>query len=388
MPRRKSTVPHAIALTIARLCPGLMLVLYAVAWLGTFPTPASDGMSLPVQEKQSRCTRGVCLLSAAQGMVVLQRFYNAKNGLWQTTGWWNAANVLETTIDYSMLAGTTTYHKTIANTFEKNKDSNFLNPWLYDDEGWWALTWIKAYDLTKETRYLDMAKTIFKDMTHGWDSTCGGGIWWHKKQQYKNAIANELFLSIAIRLHHRTQNDRGRRSYLDWAIREWNWFKNSGLINEQHLINDGLSTCRNNGGTVWTYNQGVILGGLVELYNSTNDSALLTEAQAIADAALRHLSQNGILQEICEPDCGDDGPQFKGIFMRNLALLYQATHQQRYKEFIVKNADSIWMHSRNHSNQLGLSWIGPFDRADAARQSSAIDAINAALRLSPKETAN
>ena len=89
-----------------------------------------------------------------------------------------------------------------------------------------------------------------------------------------------------------------------------------------------------------------------------------------------------------EPDCGDDGPQFKGIFMRNLAALYQVTQQQRYKEFIVRNADSVWLHSRNHANQLGLSWVGPFDRTDAARQSAAIDAINAALLLSPKETAD
>ena len=321
-------------------------------------------------------------------MVELQRFYNAANGLWDTTGWWNAANVLETTIDYSMLAGTDTYRKTIGNTFEKNKDSNFLNPWLYDDEGWWALTWIKAYDLTEETRYLDMAKTIFQDMTQGWDTTCGGGIWWHKKRQYKNAIANELFFAIAIRLHHRTPHGSDADSYLDWAVREWNWFKNSGLINDGHLVNDGLQDCHNNGGVVWTYNQGVILGGLIELYQSTNDASLLTQAQAIADAAIRELAPKGVLQETCEPDCGDDGPQFKGIFMRNLAALYQATQQQRYKDFIVENANSVWLHSRNPSNQMGLSWLGPFDRADAARQSAALDAINAALLLSPSETSN
>ena len=388
MRRRKSVARRPIAGAIVRLFPSLLLVSYALIWLGTFPAPASDSMSLPTQGKQSRCTRGVCFLSAAQGMVVLQRFYDPDRGLWKTTGWWNSANVLETTIDYSMLSGTTTYHNTITNTFEKNKDSNFLNPWLYDDEGWWALTWIKAYDLTGETRYLDMAKTIFKDMTQGWDSTCGGGIWWHKKQEYKNAIANELFLSIAIRLHQRTPHDRFAGSYLDWAIREWNWFKHSGLINEQHLINDGLNACRNNGGSIWTYNQGVILGALVDLYKSTGDPVLLNRAQAIADAALRKLAPDGILREICEPDCGDDGPQFKGIFMRNLAALYQATQQQRYKEFIVKNADSVWLHSRNHSNELGLSWLGPFDRTDAARQSAAIDAINAALLLSPKKTSN
>jgi hypothetical protein len=39
------------------------------------------------------------------------------------------------------------------------------------------------------------------------------------------------------------------------------------MINSHNNINDGLSLkiCENNGHTVWSYNQGVILGGLVEL---------------------------------------------------------------------------------------------------------------------------
>lgn len=319
------------------------------------------------------------------GMVALQSFYNSSTGLWNTAGWWNAANALETTIDYCSVTNTSSYRSNILNTFEKNRSKNFLND-FYDDEGWWALTWIKAYDLTSEPRYLTMAKTIFDDLKKGWDGTCGGGIWWSKQRKYKNAIANELFLAIAARLHSRTQGDKGAGSYLDWAIREWNWFKNSGMINRDRLINDGLtSNCQNNGQTTWTYNQGVILGGLVDLYRGTNDAALLTQAQAIADAAIRALAPNGILREPCEPDCGADGPQFKGIFVRNLLTLYQATRKPEYKTFLLQNADSIWMQCRNDANQFGLCWAGAFDRTDAARHSAAMDALNAALVVSSEK---
>ncbi len=193
---------------------------------------------------------GSCYPGVAAGMAALQIFYNLSTGLWNTTEWWHAANAMETTIDYSTLTDTITYRGNIFNTFEKHKGSNFLNRWFYDDEGWWALTWIKAYDLTGETRYLDMAKTIFNDMKGGWDSTCGDSIWWKKERKYKNAITNELFLSVAARLHLRSPGDKGPGSYLDWAKREWNWFKNTGLINSSHLINDGLnSSCQNNGHT-------------------------------------------------------------------------------------------------------------------------------------------
>jgi len=329
----------------------------------------------------------ICPSSAAAAMTALQSFYNHSTGLWNTAIWWSSANALTTTINYSMLTNTNTYYSHILNTFEKHKKSKFLNHWFYDDEGWWALAWIKAYDLIGKTRYLDMAKTIFKDMTRGWNSTCGGGIWWSKKQKYKNAITNELFLSVAVRLHLRTSNDWGPRSYLYWAQREWHWFKHSGLINSSNLINDGLnSACQNNRQTTWTYNQGVILGGLVDLYKSTHDASLLFQAQSLASAAMLTLAPNGILREPCESSsCGADSWQFKGIFLRNLSYLYQASKRRKYREFITKNANSIWLH-RNHANQFGLNWEGPFDSADAVRQSSAMDAINAALALSTDGT--
>jgi len=321
---------------------------------------------------------------ADAGMAALQNWYNSANGLFNTTGWWNSANALGSVIDYSRRTGTTTYTSDIANTFDKNASSNFLN-YYYDDEGWWALTWVNAYDLTGDTRYLDMAKTIFQDMTTGWDSTCGGGVWWSKARSYKNAIPNELFLTLAARLHQRTHGDSGSGSYIDWANKEWTWFKNSGMINSSNLINDGLdSSCKNNNGTTWTYNQGVILGGLSDLYKITGNPAYLMQAEAIADAATHTLvNANGILVEPCEAGgCGGDGPQFKGIFMRNLYYLFETSHKVQYLQFILNNVNSIWNNDRNASAQFGLHWAGPFDSADAARQSSAMDAVNAAIPFS------
>jgi len=128
-------------------------------------------------------------------------------------------------------------------------------------------------------------------------------VWWTRAKRYKNAIPNELFLLIAGRLHQRTiGSGRGEDIYLDWALREWQWFRASGLI----------------------------------------------------------------------------GPQFKGIFVRNLYELYRHIPRAEYRDFIPANATSLWHKSRNRRNRVGLPWTGPFDRADAARQGSALDALNAA----------
>ncbi len=72
------------------------------------------------------------------------------------------------------------------------------------------------------------------------------------------------------------------------------------MINSSGLVNDGLAgDCRNNHQTTWTYNQGVILAGLAQLYLATGDVSLLAEGERIARAAIRHLTAGGVLQESC-----------------------------------------------------------------------------------------
>ena len=315
------------------------------------------------------------------GIDKLQSWYTQSTGLYQTTGWWNAANVLTMLADYSLVAHSNSYNSILANSFQQAQKTNsgFLNNY-YDDEGWWALAWIAAYDLTHTQQYLDMASSIFTDMSGGWDATCGGGIWWSKDKTYKNAIANELFLSVAAHLANRVA-PTDHANYLAWANKEWTWFQQSGMINSQNLINDGLdlTTCKNNGQNTWTYNQGVILGGLVELNRAQPSPQLLETAQTIANAALTHLTDsNGILHDTCEPNCGADGVQFKGIFARNLMALNIAEPNPKYVMFAVTNAESVWNHSRNASNAFGQVWSGPFDAENASSQSSALDAFVAA----------
>jgi predicted alpha-1,6-mannanase (GH76 family) len=317
---------------------------------------------------------------ASEAVGALQRWYNPRTGLWKTAGWWNSANALTAVIQHSQRTGEHAYRYVIETTFTRAERVNrgFSNLY-YDDDGWWALAWISAYDLTGEVKYLDMARGLFGGMAAGWDDACGGGLWWTRRKTYKNAIPNELFLLIAGRLHQRTAG-----GYLDWALREWQWFSSSGMIGPAGLVNDGLTAdCANNGRTTWTYNQGVIIGGLAVLYEISGDDAYLGQAETIAAAALRDLTvPPGILTEPGERETGRrdrDRPQFKGIFVRHLYELYRHRPRAGYRDFILANATSLWRNSRNRRNQVGLAWTGPFDRADAVRQGSALDALNAAV---------
>ncbi len=322
------------------------------------------------------------LAEAEAGLKTLQTWYAQETGLWRTTNWWNAANGVTVLVRYSKLSSSSEFLPVIANTFERNargKFANFLNEY-WDDEGWWALAWAGAYELTHEPRYLEMAGKIFADMTTGWDDTCGGGIWWRKDKRYKNAIANELFLSVSATLANLTKDQQQRAIYLDWAQREWQWFAASGMINSENLVNDGLdSACQNNHRSTWTYNQGVILGGLSALAKQTGDARLLERAQSIALAAISQLAdKDGILHDSCEPArCGNDAPQFKGIFVRNLAMLNAVAPDPRFRRFLQMNAEKI-VQVGGPDHLFGLVWSEPSEAKNAATQISALDALVAA----------
>jgi predicted alpha-1,6-mannanase (GH76 family) len=156
------------------------------------------------------------------------------------------------------------------------------------------------------------------------------------------------------------------------------------MINADHLVNDGLNrfSCKNNGGRTWTYNQGVILGGLLELHRATGDAALLTQARAIADAATATpvLVRDGVLTEPCGLTCsGRDVPSFKGAFVRNLGELNRALPDHPYGTFLTRQVSALWKYDRTSLDQYGLHWAGPLANLDASTQHSALDAYVAAL---------
>ena len=386
-----------------------------------------------------------------------------RNRIQDTARWWNSANAITAVIGYMSVTGDRSYLKSVVeNTFAKAPGvrrpvarvslarplavlrraayAGFING-FYDDEGWWALAWIDAYDLTGEDKYLAAAEDIFSDMAGGWDDTWSGGIDWGKYNgqpdragaaavpagwhgPYKNAIANELFIAVAaalaVRQRHRNPDGEAHADCLNWARRAWAWFSSAppdgvAMINAAGLVNDSPDSHGVNGNTaaIWSYNQGVLLRGLSDLTELTGDQAYRARAVAIADAFIKSPwyqaprpakgqapqpppTQSGVIHGILHEhdDCradgsarlpgnmpGADSTLFKGIFVRNLARLHQTAPKPAYREFILANAQSALGNMNEHA-QFGCNWAAPVDVADFARQTAGIDLINAALLVS------
>lgn len=310
-------------------------------------------------------------------------YYDQRTGVWFTTGWWNSANALTALVDHMILTGDERYLWVVENTYEKKVSAaygNFTN-YLIDDTGWWALAWIRAYDLTGDERYLRTARAGVDFMWRYHDDECGGGLWWSTSRQYKAAVANELYVKAAAELDVRLG---GGTQYLTQAISVWEWFEASGMINDELLINDGLTpvTCVNNLDAAWTYNQGVVLGALVALDEATGDEAYLDRARELADASTTadylH-DDDGVLTEVCEASgCGIDGPSFKGIYVRNLGELNRALEDRPYQDYLVEQATIVYEQNRADGDRYGLHWAGPVDYVNGATQASVVDLFTAA----------
>lgn len=319
-------------------------------------------------------------------------FYDQSSGVWPTTGWWNSANALTALTDYMIATGDQRYLWVLGNTYAKKRAAgygNFTN-YLIDDSGWWALAWIRAYDLTGDRQYLQTARAGVEFMWKYQDDTCGGGLWWSTNRQYKNAIANELFIQAAAELDSRLG---GGSVYLPRAIAVWKWFDGSGMINDHNLVNDGLNTgtCTNNGGTEWSYNQGVALGALVALAGATKDEEYLRRARELADAstAAAGLHVDGVLTEPCEDvGCGIDGPSFKGIYVRNLGILNRRLTDHPYQDYLELQATTAYDKDRAAGDQYGLHWAGPLAGINGATQQSIVDLFVAARPIEDGDRAS
>ncbi|HKD88572.1 MAG TPA: glycoside hydrolase family 76 protein [Streptosporangiaceae bacterium] len=314
------------------------------------------------------------------GMAELMKSYDRSTGL-IGKNWWQAAVALSTLETFQEATGFAGYRGAISAAFAHHKSGRFENA-FNDDTGWWGLAWLQAYHMSGYKPYLVMAETDADYIHQSWDETCGGGVWWSTARKYKNAIANELFLELTAWLHNAIPGDS---KYLNWANSEWNWFSGSGMINKSDVINDGLTAhCANNHENTWTYNQGVLLAGLAQLYKATGNRALLSRAEGIGQAAIRHLTIGGVLHEPCRGtqcggNAGGDNQSFKGIFVQDLKVLAVTARTNQFSGFFRTQARAIESHDTDGHHQLGMFWAGPNQGRTSYSQASAEAALVAAL---------
>ncbi|MCU1519307.1 MAG: putative glycosyl hydrolase [Pseudarthrobacter sp.] len=193
----------------------------------------------------------------------------------------------------------------------------FVNNY-YDDMAWLALSTLRLEDLARETRRPGTRRNarVRKTLTLQFDSAStddlGGGTFWSKKRDFKNTPA-----TAPVALYYaRTGNPAKAQALLDWL--------DARLFDpEQGFYLDGLRISATGEAVVeraiYTYNQGPVLGALLELGGEAN----LARAATIVDAVDRGLTRpfDGVAgRQVLRCDGTGDGGLFTGILARYLAL--------------------------------------------------------------------
>ncbi|MFP3460636.1 glycoside hydrolase family 76 protein [Arthrobacter globiformis] len=205
----------------------------------------------------------------------------------------------------------------------------------YDDMAWLALSTLRLERLAEESRRPSPRRQerIRKSLTLQFDSAStddlGGGTFWSTKRDFKNTPA-----TAPVALYYaRTGNTARAQALLDWL--------DARLFDPARgLYQDGIRV-RSTGETVledaiYTYNQGPVLGALLELGGTANLGRASTVVRAVAihltlpgaaASGTNAAKETGPANElVLRCDGTGDGGLFTGILTRYLAL---AANDQR-----------------------------------------------------------
>jgi predicted alpha-1,6-mannanase (GH76 family) len=311
---------------------------------------------------------------AGAAAAYLDRTWGTDTG-WQASENWQRFPIADALMDYQRRTGDRRWNAKIAAAV-RNRSGLYLN----DDDLWAVIAHVHAWQIGHDPELLTWATANYaRIVTEHWDDHCGGGLWWDRRHTYKNAITNELLLTASTRLYLAT----GQQAYRDWALRSWTWFASSTMIGPDGLVNDGLDAqCRNNGAPRWTYNQGVLLGGLDDLTAITGDPQYRSVAVKTALAATRTLVTTGGLLTEPSDSLGADGPMFKGVFAFQLGHLLEVLpdgpDRAELRQWARRNGEAVWQLSAEGTGPIDGLWSGGSGQIGAAAQASAIDILLAA----------
>ncbi|WP_214368371.1 glycoside hydrolase family 76 protein [Pseudonocardia sp. H11422] len=255
---------------------------------------------------------------------------------WPWHYWWQA-HLLDCLVDAELRAPSPRRAADIAALVRSVQLRNF-GRWTndyYDDIAWFGLAVQRAGSLTRRSGPRALA-AVSAQLRAGWTHHGGGGIWWRRGDDFKNAPANG---PAAILL--------ARDGRVELAASITDWMAEVLVDPETGLVRDGIrvdpdGSVRTIESTTYTYCQGVYLGACVALAERDGAPRWAERAGALLDAlTTRMAGPDGVIPGY---DDGGDGGLFNGILARylvdaarRLPALAPAAHR-----IVLASADAAW----------------------------------------------
>jgi uncharacterized protein YyaL (SSP411 family) len=209
----------------------------------------------------------------------------------------------------------------------------------FDDNAWIAGTLLDWSQLQGSASARQRATALFARIVGAWDTNakhaCVGGIFWTAAagNRDRNTVTTANVALLGLRLYAATH----RADYLTWSQRLLGWVDRC-MLGQDDLYWDHIALDGTVDKTYWSYNQGLVIGALVELYAITGDAATLARAEQLGDAALAYFGGRWD---------SDEPPEFAAVFFRYLLELASVGGRQDYVGAAETYAEHAWSVSRN-----------------------------------------
>lgn len=258
--------------------------------------------------------------------------------------WWNA-HMLDVLVDGYERTGDESYlpkMKALLEGIEVRNGGRYQNVFI-DDMEWLGIACLRAYQLTDDEQYKEVADLLWEEIKGGWSDVHGGGITWKTDTpNLKNAISNAPAAILAMYFYEIEEDEED----LEWAQNIYAWLKdtlvdpNTGLVWDHiELINEEAVIKRD---WIFTYTVGTYIGAANLLHQATGDQMYLNDANESANAVMNsgQLTKEGLLKD----EGQGDGGLFKGILVRYLTQLtlnpeLSESDQENYVDFLHFNAE-------------------------------------------------
>jgi hypothetical protein len=212
----------------------------------------------------------------------------------------------------------------------------------YDDNEWVGIELARLYEQHHEAAMLEKAEQIMAFVMAGWQSSpklaCPGGIPFSDSPSNteRNTVTDGPAAELGVQLYRLT----GDATYLQFAEQAYEWVRTclrspSELYYDHIRLHGVLDT------TLWSYNQGSMIGAGTLLYQVTGNGAYLYEARQTAKSALAYFTTSRMLSE---------NPFFPSVYFRNLMYLDSVTHDPPGPKLAQEYVNSVWVHQRLSDN--------------------------------------
>ena len=234
----------------------------------------------------------------------------------------------------------------LLNSFVAGEGTDWAYDSWNDDIAWMVLACVRGYEITRNPVLLTTAESQWKmAYTRGWDDTFGGGIWEDNKPKFsKCALSNDPMIVAGCSLYRITHDP----AYLTKCKQIYAWVHDNlfdqatGQVNEG-IARDGKQVSDN------VYNAGCFILAANSLHNVTGEANYYHDALLTADHVV---GKYPILSHNARKDnCWSDQ------FARGLGNLCRDNNLwDRYRSWIVANAQSAWSFRRRDLNVTWNDW--------------------------------